>query len=435
MMANKTALKNFLIMSIAAPVGSIFNFLMTIVIARSLQREGFGQYSQIISILNMFQIYIESSRMIFIRDISRDTGQLQGLFAIAKTMLWLVSGIGLITLQIAAWIIPGLQGLSQITIIFAAIGMIGIFHAIGFGIIFIATERMEFNAMGSVSHKLLGFILVCAVLWLSSSIEMVFAAIAISNLILWAFYHGVYRKWYGKVTVSTQIKQLWIMLRKIVVFGATAIARRLSWNLDIFLLSGLFSAGIVGTYNGALSMLVSLNMIPWIGTVAFFPMISRMGRDNKYKLIMQTWKVILLFMVVSIPAIFLGWLYTDKWIIFILGKEYTETVRLMKILIWDVLFTFPISMLFYIFSGLGHQKDYLAGSMAALAIAASLYMVFINQFGFSGIALGRVLADGIFFMLLTARLYILQRKYIDTVQPVFLPKPVLDERKAFTNEQ
>ena len=400
---NRVALKNFIFLMVAAPIGTAINFLITILIARYLKSEGFGFYSKLISFISITIVLIEASRTVIIRNIAQEPDKLFQIFTTTKAMLWLLSLV----------IFTGLMGLSffntdgnisLVTYFTASIGAIFMFHARGYGLVFIATERMEFNGVGTVAHKMVALLFVSIVLLTRPTLNRVFIAIAAANFSLWAFYWLVFKKQYGTVSVPFEYKKLIDLLKEVMIVGSAAIVRRLSWNVDIILLSVISTAEATGFFNGAYNLIHSLNMIPWIATVVLFPMISRMAITDEAKLIKLTYRLIALFCVCIIPVIIVSYFYVNHIILFLLGSDYGPSVEVMRILIWDIFFSFPISFLFYIFVALGIQRIYLFAMGISIIINTICDLVLIPQYGPVGAAVGSLSADVICFFVLIAGL-------------------------------
>lgn len=406
----KIIIKNLLLMVLAAPIGSFANFMMTIIIARYLKSNGFGLYSQMFSLISIFQVVIETSRTTIIRDISQTPDKLLEIFSVAKGMLWALSLICFISLIGVIYLTQELSSISVHTFILAGIGAVAMFHAIGYGIIFVATERMEFNAIGSVTHKLLALCLVYGCVIISPSLNAVFTAIAVANLFLWKFYIWIFNSKYGRTSINFKYQKIYNMLKQTIVVGGTAIIRRLAWNVDIILLSWLLSTSVTGIFNGAYNIIYSLNMIPWIGTLVFFPMFSRMAVSDSRKLIQLTWKILICFFIATVPSIYFFDLYVEDFITFILGENYFQSIPVMKILIWNLPFSLPISMLFYIFTALNLQNIFLTSAVIALLVNTIADLILIPAHGPVGAAYGTLIADILCFTGLVIGLIVKNKK-------------------------
>lgn len=393
----KIIIKNLLLMVLAAPIGSLASFLMTVIIARHLKSNGFGLYSQIFSLISIFQVVIETSRTTIIRNISQAPEKLSEIFSVTKGLLWVLSFVCFIALICVMCLSQDLGEVSILTFILAGISAFGMFHALGYGIVFLATERMEYNAIGSVIHKLLALCLVYGFLIISQSLNAVFIAIAVANFCLWIFYTWIFNSRYGGSSIDFAYQKLYDMFKQIIVVGGAAIVRRISWNVDIILLSWLLSASATGIFNGAYNVVFSLNMIPWIVSLVFFPMFSRMADDESHKLVKLTWRILICFFLFATPIIYFSCSYIEEFIIFLLGNHYVQSIPIMKILIWSLLFSFPISMLFYVFTALNLQHIYLISAAIGLLVNTIADLILIPAQGPAGAAYGTLMADIVCF--------------------------------------
>ncbi len=391
----KVIAKNFLVMMTAAPLGAAVNFIMTMSIARFLKSDGFGFYSQIISYISIFQIIIEGSRPVIIKKITAEPAHLTDTVTTTKSLLWSLSGICFVFMLVVMQLTPGLKDLHLPVFFVACFGALALFHALGYGIMFIAAEKMEFNALGSVSHKLLAFGLVMAVLFYDPTLTGVLAAIGGANYVLWGFYVWLYRRHFPAFPLSFDPARMGRLFREIVVTGATVILRRISWNADIIILSMLSSAVSVGIFNGAYQVIQSLNMIPWIGTLAFYPHFARMASQPKtrHQLMKTIFRGLLAFYGLVLPLTAIVSLFVDKLVLWILGASYAATVPVMQLLIWDLACSLPVSFLFYVFNVAGYEKAYLVIIGTGLALNILLDILLVPPLSAMGAAIGTLSAD------------------------------------------
>lgn len=403
-MARSVLLKNLLVMTVAAPLSSLIGFATTVIIARILKADGFGYYSQIVSIISIFQIVVEASRTYLIRDIAQRPEDLASIFGEAKAMLWCLAVVCFFILLIILNL-PGQGHVSMPTTIMAGLGAVALFHALGYGIVFVATEKMELNAIGSVAHKIVAFILIYLVTLLPNSLFNIFTAFAIAHCGLFYYYAVIFKKMHGDVSLVIKYKSMKTMLKEVVFLGGTAIVRRLSWNMDVLLLSWLGSASAAGIFNGAYNIIFSINMIPWIATLAFFPRLSKLAVQDRDRLRRLCLRVVLSCFIVLVPVVAGSYPFSDKIIILLLGEQYRASIEVMRILWIDLLFSFPISFLFYFFVSLGFQRYYLISTSIGLAINFVIDILLIKRKGEIGAAIGTLTADICTFVLLSFLLF------------------------------
>lgn len=396
MSGRRVLIKNAVLMTTSAPAGGVLNFIMTLLIARSLQSAGFGTYSLILSFIMFFQIFIEASRTPIIRDIVQAPERMPELFGTAKSLMWLLSFLCLLVLLATIFFVR--SEARAWTFVLAAIGATAMFHALGYGIIFVATEKMEFNSIGSFVHKALALLLVYLALKVNNSLESTYTALIIANSALWAFYFRVFRTKWGKVSLIRNVQQISVLLKNVASTGATALLRRFRFNATVILLAAMTSASTVGIFSGAYSIIVSLNMIPWFSALAFFPMLSRIAHRDSRRLVNVTLWGVFGFLVVAGPCLLAAREFVNPLILFLLGKGYARSSAVMMVLIWDLALSFPISLLFYIFTALKIENKYLAASGTGLAINMIVAYSLIPAHGPIGAAIGVLCDDAVCFL-------------------------------------
>jgi O-antigen/teichoic acid export membrane protein len=319
------------------------------------------------------------------------------IFGVAKGLFWLLSIVSfggiIIAMNYSLDLAP--NKMSLITYILAGLGAIGICHALGYGIIFVATERMEFNAIGSVIYRLLGLALVFLAIQYDQGLNGVLGSMMVSSYLLWGFYWWVFKKRHGLVPLVFKTHKLLNMLKQILLVGSISIVRRLSWNIDILLLPLLKTVSAAGIFNGAYSFIISINMIPTIGSLAFFPMLSRMAKKNPGSMVLLAQRFLFRFMLFAPPIVLVGYILADPLITVLLGKHYAPSVVVMKVLVWDLLLSFPILVLFHFFLALDRQKEYLIAVSLGLGLHFIFDLILIPTHGPVGAAFGNLAADSV----------------------------------------
>ena len=393
-------MKNAVVLSASAPMGSLVTFVTTILVARYLLSEGFGVYSTIMSVISFFGVAIEGGRTMIMRDIAREPGRLPEIFGETKGMLWLLSAAGFLGVFFVSFCNETLASLPLLTYLVAGLIMVATYHAMGNGIMFLATERMHINAIGSFFCRVIALILVALSIWLQLSLNWILASLALANFAMWGFYHLVFIKYYAPVPTVRSWERVYALSRRIASVGSIFIVRRVSWNIDILLLTWLATVKQSGIFNGAYSIVFSANMLPIFVGLAFFPMISRMGVSARQQLIEGARRYLVRLAICAIPFLTLCYFWVEDVVLLLLGEHYLASIPILEVLVIDVLFSGIISVALYLFVAMDLQKLFLFAVSAGLIVNVALDLLLIPSYGALGAAYGTLAADILCFLIL-----------------------------------
>lgn len=400
--------KNMMVIVSSEIVGFGLNFVMTIVLARYLGVIGFGKYSFVLAFVWVFQMLADSGLSnIMIREISVKKNDLAYQLGVTKSLIWIFSVIVFVLIVAAANILNP-EPIIRKTIYVMGLAVLATIHAVGYSSVFRAMEEMEYNAAGFVLHKFLLFSLILVVIRLRLGLVEISAAYLVSNLLLWFFYYTIISRRYQRPRMISDAKAWRYFIAEALPVGAASILRKVSWQVDILILSAIGTASSVGLFSAPYKVVQSINLVPHTLAMPLFPLFSRLARDSHEELF-RTYEKNLKFMcLMSIPVVVILVTLSYPIVSLLFGARFAGSSAALQILGLTVLFLFPTSQFIYLFSALGRQRLYTVSSVLCLIINILIDLILIPHLDYIGACLGTLIAE---ISLFTISVYFIKRTY------------------------
>lgn len=374
-------------------VGFVINSAVTILIARYLGSTGFGHYSFIIAFVGLFQLVAESGLgNIMIREIAVDKENLQSLLGVTKSLVWILSIIVFALIFVTINIINPEHSVKNATYIMGAAVLAGV-HAMGYNSIFRAMEELEFNAMGFVLHKVILLSLTIPVITFRLGLVEIALSYLVSNVSLWFFYFIIVSYRYHRPKMTVNIKQWWYLISEAVPIGIASVLRKISWQVDILILSAIGTATSVGLFSAPYKIINAINMLALTLAIPLFPFFSRLARTSIRELFQAYERILKFLFIVSIPLTVILLTLSYSIVFLVYGNKFINSYIALRILSFTLIFLFPTAQFIYIFSAIGKQRLFTISSIASLAINVILDLVLIPRFDFIGACIGTLFAE------------------------------------------
>ena len=273
----KKLIKNNLVLLSSSIFEKIVFFFLTIFIARILGVEDYGKWGFVLSFTSLFVIFTDIGLNRFlVRDISRNKKKIK----IYLTNILAIKFILSLTTFIIIIFISNLINISKDQIL--AVYLIAfsfLFSSIAgaFSSIFIAYEKMEFNALSKIIHVALLGISYVLVLLLDYGIIGLAVATLFVNLASLIYNFIILKKYFFKKIFNRIRFNLWKnLIKNAIPFGLITVFSIIYFKIDIVMVSLIFKDdSAVGLYNAASRLIFNLMFLPIILPQTLFPIMSR----------------------------------------------------------------------------------------------------------------------------------------------------------------
>jgi O-antigen/teichoic acid export membrane protein len=182
-------------------------------------------------------------------------------------------------------------------------------------------------------------------------------------------------------------------------FGLVLIFITLYFKIDITMLSLMKGDAVVGWYNASVMMIETLTFIPGIFMISLFPVISRFFVSSKVSLALAYEKSFKYLFILGLPIAVGTTLLADRFILFIYGKDFVNSIIALQILIWALLLIFLNHLLGTILRSINRQmlNAYIAGG--AVFANITLNLLLIPPLSYVGAAIATVITETFVFLL------------------------------------
>jgi O-antigen/teichoic acid export membrane protein len=378
-------------------VGFGILFCITVLIARYLGSTGFGYYSFVLAFVGLFQLIAESGLgTILIREIAVDRKNLPSLLGSSKSLIWILSIAVLALILLTASFISMEDTVRKATFIMGA-AVLATVHAMGYNSVFRAMEEFEYNAIGFVLHKVILLTLTVIVIKFRLGLVEIALSYLVSNVTLWFFYYLVVRRRYLRPKMSVNINQWKRLISEAAPIGIASILRKISWQVDILILSAMGTAASVGLFSAPYKIIHAFNMISGTLAIPLFPFFSRLAKVSTEDVFHACEKNLKFLFIISIPLTVILTALSYPIVSMVYGEKFLNSHSALQILGFVLLFLFPSSQFLYIFSALGKQKLYTVSSFLSLILNIVLDLILIPKLDFIGACIGTLVAESALF--------------------------------------
>jgi O-antigen/teichoic acid export membrane protein len=379
---------NTLIQIIGKIISTVLGLFSLALITRYLGREGFGEYTTIITFLTIFAVMADfgltlvTVQMISgVKDAIKENKILNNLFSFR-----LVSIIGLLALApIVLIFMPYsniVKGGVMITIIYF------IFPALSQVVIGLLQKKLSMDraALAEVLSRIVLIIAILSVWRYDFGLKGILVATILSGASSFIFHYIFAIKF-------TTIKLEWDSLLWREIFNRswplaiTIILNLIYLRTDIIFLSLFKSAGEVGLYGAAYKVVDVLTTLPFMFAGLILPILTAAWLENKisyFKHVLQ--KSFDIMAIIAIPLIIGGQFLAEPVMAVVAGQEFNKSGIILQLLIIAVAAIFLGTMFSHAVIALDKQKK-LIGFYAFTSISSlAAYFILIPRFSYFGAA-------------------------------------------------
>ncbi len=337
--------KNMGALALTLVIPNIFSLFLVIYVTRILGPTGYGEYATAIAFVSLFLIISDLGiSAIVVRDVARDKSlvnkYIHNFLSIKIILALILAMLG----AIIATLLPEYHDI-RFYIYIAAVASIfnlvaGVFNA-GFQ----AFEKMEYSLYSNLVSSILYFVLGLGFVLHGYGVMGLIAARLISNFGLLIINIALSSKYITKIGIEADL----LFWKKLILdgmpFALLGVFVTIYGYTDILMLSIMKSTEVVGWYSAPYQLVMALSMIPIAYTAAVFPVFSKLSASYRDTMRYAYEKSFKHLFIIAFPIGVGTTILADRIIYTIYGSGFTNSIVVMKILIWTVIFNF-MTMLF-----------------------------------------------------------------------------------------
>jgi O-antigen/teichoic acid export membrane protein len=389
--------KNSIVLTMANVAGLLLFLAMSIFIARNLGALEFGKWSFAHSFAYMFAIITQLGLdMLIIRDIAADKEKIKDYFynGLAIKTLLAVFVFALIVITINLLNYP-----SDTRLVVYIIGAAIIFDSFSryFYSIFRAFERMEFEAFLFVLTALIISVFGLILLFLGYSIIQIALVVLIAHIINFLLGFYIVKKKFLINHFQFSYKVSKNIIKKALPFFGIVILVRYSIDINGVMLSIINGNEAVGYFSAAHKLIISLGvLLLFIDSV--FPVMAKFYKTSKQALSL-TYKKAFKYVYTFVLPISIGtYMLADKIIFLIYGDQYINSVIILKILAFYLLFFSLIGIFITLLMSIHRTSTLLKINVFSVILLTASNYIFISNWGYNGLAMSNLMVVFITFI-------------------------------------
>lgn len=402
----QTILKNTFWLTIAEIFQKGFTLLIMVWIARHFGPATYGQWAFALHFVGLFSMFADFGfSSLTVREIARDkskTSQYLDNIIVMKFVL------GVMALGAIAFVIQFLGKQPEVERLVYFLGIYTVIntYAAFFNSIFRANEEMQYEAIcrivqGFSLFGLMVFFMLTKESLLAVSYAYIGASlcsILVALFFIWHFFSNFFLKVDFRVCKDI-LKEAW-------PFGLAFLFISGYYHADTVMLAIMKNDTAVGWYNAAYQPLLFLLIIPSLLQTVFFPRMSHSFTVSKDQLNTVLNQHLQLVFIISVPICIGTLLLGKRFIFFIYGANYQQSVNILQILIWSFLFAAIGGVLGNTLNSCDKQRTLMKITGVALVANILLNLLLIPTFSYMGASVATNLTR--FFVIITEFLLLLK---------------------------
>ncbi len=389
--------KNAVALFTAKAITAVLGLVLSILVARNLGVIVFGKYNFALAFTGIFAIFLNLGfDAVIVRDVARDKSAASryiGNIAVIRAIL------SAITFGVIALIITQMDYPHDTTIAILIFGLYIILIAFGdlFRATFRAFEKMEYDALGVTVRQFIITSLGLAAIFLGYGLIQIAYAFAIGG-ICYLIVNFLICSWkFAKPKLEIDL-DFWKKTAKVALpISFTGVAFIIYTRIDTVMLSVMKGDAVVGWYNAAYNLVLSLNAIPVLFMGAVLPLMasSFISSPNTLKIVYQ--KSLRYLLLLGLPIAMGTMLLAGRIIPLFYGDQFAPSIVALQILSWDILLLFFCSPLANMLISINRQNQMAAAAGGCVLINITLNLIFIPHFNYIGAATATIATEVILF--------------------------------------
>ena len=398
---------NTIIQIIGKAANVLIGVLAISYLTRYLSPSGFGQYTTVLTFLQIFGIFLDFGLyLVLLQEIGKNEDKKNFIFSNILT-LRIISGFSffIIAPTIALFFpYPTIVkvGIALTSLAFFLNSLIQVYAAI-----FQKEMKMHKVVLAESIGKILFLVFIILAITLRGNLLVVLISNNINSLVFF-----IILAWSAKKYVKYKWQLDWEYARKIIKLawpiGLTIALNLIYFKADTLILSLFHSAADVGYYGAPYKILEVITTLPHLILGLTLPILAAYWFQKKVQEFKNVFQYMFdLFVILGALIIVLFTSQAEGIIFFIAGSEYLVSVKILKILIWPTTIIFFGNLFNYGIIAIEKQKMIIKYFLITAIISIVGYLIFIPRFSYLGAAYMTLFAE----VLITIFSYLLLKYY------------------------
>lgn len=418
-----TIFKNFGLLSASDIVSRILGFILVVLFARYLGSEQFGIYSYVIVLTLLFGTLMDFGiPIITTRDLSHEKEKTKSYLVTGSILKIFLSAIVVLLMLITTWAInkpDEVNTLIYIAIIWTVINSYERF----FFSIFQAYETMKYESILVVMAKIGWLISLLIVIFYNLSLRSLFVFYLITAVFTFIItfillknrtIKGQLKLKFDKELANYLLKESWPL-----ALGVGLV--NILYYFDTIIISIYQPYTEVGIYSAMYKIIILIAVGRKLFSTVVYPKMTRYYKTSKEKLCELMHKSERLSISLIVPIMVGGLILAREIVMLVFGEPYLSGVLPLRILFFQLLFSYTNLLFTPYLHGTGRQRTYAVIIGVGAALNTILNFILIPRYSMIGAAVATIISFAVIFF---TAYFIVNKELHLKIWPLFL-KPII----------
>lgn len=391
--------KNILTLYAGNIVIRVLNLVLFVYIARYLHATGLGQYSFILAFVALFGIIHEFGYYSVIsREVAKERNQAS---VYLSNVIFIKVGLIAISFFLIIFSINFLgypQEIKNLVYMYTITTFFISFSA-PFRAIFVAYEKLEYEAVVTLVERVLVVPLSIAALLLGYGLKGLIIVLLISGAIEFFLSVIIVHKKITKLKFEIDLKFCKELVVMAIPFVFLGVFNTIYHSVDIVMLSKIAGDAATGWYSASYRLISALLFIPALFMGALFPVMSRFFASSRDSLVFAYRTSFKFLLILALPTAVGVTLLADRIIIRIYGDLFFNSILVLQILAWTMGLMFLNNVFFITLMSINKEKTTTKIVAFGVTLNVILNLILIPRFLHIGASVATLAAETVFFVL------------------------------------
>lgn len=324
--------QNFNCLAFGKILGDGFTFLLFVVLSRIFGEEGIGQYSFAMAFTGFFVVFAEFGLYFFsIKDLNHSDNAIGKRYGSILSLRLFLSTVVLVILLLGLAFLPFSY---ETKIIIALIGAYQIIYALvdGFSAVFISREDAFWAGLLESSLRMVTALIGIGIAIAGGSLVMVLITLPFVTLGQLLIAYKIFVRKYGHIQFDGSLTSLIRTAREARPYALSSLLYPLASRVDVMFLGFFLGTAAAGIYNVAYRVVFFLQFLSYFAGVVLLPLVTKLAFQSQKELATLYRQSMSLAVLIALPAAFGVWLVATDLIGNVFGKEFFESILILRIL-------------------------------------------------------------------------------------------------------
>ena len=403
-------------------ITALLAFFFFVTIARILGDVTLGKYSFALSFTAISAVFLDLGfDTLIIREVAQDKTRASkyiGNISVIKVILSIIV-FGLIALIIHLMDYPS-DTTTAVLIFGGSIVLTALANT--FRVTFRAFEQMKYEALALVIGRIVRVSFGLAALFLGYGLIGIAFAALIGSIFDLLFSFLICARKFAKPKFEVDFAFWKKGIKAALPMGFSYAAAMIYVRIDTVMLSAMHGDAVVGWYNAAYNITLSLQPIFRVVGIVIFPVMARLSISSIDSLRITYEKLFRYLFILGLPLTVGTMLLSDRIISLFYGAEFNHSVVALQILAWDLLFSAAGVGMGRVLISMHKQNQLAIRAGAGAVLNIILNLILIPRFSYIGAGIATIATKAVLFGLA----YHLTSKYLYRL-PIhkFVIKPII----------